>query len=135
MTHQPTHLDLLRTEIEQLRTENQQLSAQLNYHRRIFTELRQSLLAVQHTQDGSDRQAVFQRLMSENTALRNQLKVGRLSNRELEIFDLIVQGKTSRDIAADLKISKFTVDTHRKNIQQKLDVSSTAEMIKMSNGL
>ena len=42
-----------------------------------------------------------------------------LSAREKEIMQLVVQGKTSREIADILFISKHTVDTHRRNISKK----------------
>lgn len=53
-----------------------------------------------------------------------------LSQREKEIIRLIVQGKTSKEIGAQLFISKNTVDTHRRNILDKTGLKSTAELIK-----
>ncbi|WP_181374604.1 response regulator [Polaribacter aquimarinus] len=53
-----------------------------------------------------------------------------LSNREKEILNLIAEGKTSRDIAETLFIAKTTVDTHRKNMIRKLDLSSGNELVK-----
>ena len=52
-----------------------------------------------------------------------------LSKREKEIIRLIVQGKTSKEIAQALFISKNTVDTHRRNILDKTGLKSTAELI------
>src|SRR5690606_13120110 len=43
-----------------------------------------------------------------------------LSKRELDIITYIKQGHTSKEIAEQLYISQFTVDTHRKNILKKL---------------
>ena len=48
-----------------------------------------------------------------------------LSRREKEILALIAQRKTSKEIADLLFISKSTIDTHRKNMIQKLAVSYT----------
>ena len=53
-----------------------------------------------------------------------------LSNREKEILQLIANGKTSKEIAETLFIAKTTVDTHRKNMIRKLDLSSGSELIK-----
>ena len=53
-----------------------------------------------------------------------------LSNREKEILNLIAQGKTSKTIAEHLFIAKTTVDTHRKNMIRKLDLSSGNELVK-----
>lgn len=53
-----------------------------------------------------------------------------LSKREREILTEIAKGKTSKQIADSLFIAKTTVDTHRKNIIRKLDLSSANELIK-----
>lgn len=52
-----------------------------------------------------------------------------LSNREREILSLIGEGKTSKEIAALLYISKNTVDRHRQNIMEKLRVRNSTEAI------
>ncbi|QNM86292.1 response regulator transcription factor [Polaribacter pectinis] len=53
-----------------------------------------------------------------------------LSNREKEILNLIANGKTSKEISENLFIAKTTVDTHRKNMIRKLNLSSGSELIK-----
>ena len=53
-----------------------------------------------------------------------------LSKREKEILKLIAQGKTSSQIANQLFLSVFTVDTHRKNIASKLEIHNTADLVK-----
>ncbi|KGL63264.1 response regulator [Polaribacter sp. Hel1_85] len=53
-----------------------------------------------------------------------------LSNREKEILHLIANGKTSKEIAENLFIAKTTVDTHRKNMIRKLNLSSGNELVK-----
>jgi two-component system response regulator NreC len=53
-----------------------------------------------------------------------------LSNREKEILALIANGNTSKNIADILFIAKSTVDTHRKNMIRKLDLTSGSELIK-----
>ncbi len=53
-----------------------------------------------------------------------------LTKREGEILRLLADGKTTRQIAAVLKISSSTIQTHIRNIMLKLDLSSTAELIK-----
>ncbi|PLX01990.1 MAG: hypothetical protein C0595_12475 [Marinilabiliales bacterium] len=52
-----------------------------------------------------------------------------LSRRELQILELIVEGKTSKEIGEELFISKVTVDTHRRNILEKTKAKSTADLI------
>lgn len=53
-----------------------------------------------------------------------------LSKREREILQLIANGKTSKEISSELFIAKSTVDTHRKNMIRKLNLSNGNELIK-----
>jgi DNA-binding NarL/FixJ family response regulator len=50
-----------------------------------------------------------------------------LSAREIEILNLIVQGRSNKEIAAELKITEFTVKGHLKNIFLKLHVADRTE--------
>ena len=52
-----------------------------------------------------------------------------LSEREREIFQLIAEGHSNKDIAEVLSISPATVETHRAHIFQKLDLHNTAEVV------
>ncbi|MGH1385734.1 response regulator [Kordia sp.] len=52
-----------------------------------------------------------------------------LSRREKEILALIAQRKTSKEIADLLFISKSTIDTHRKNMIQKLELKGANELL------
>ena len=53
-----------------------------------------------------------------------------LSKREREVLQLIAEGKSTKKIAAMLHISVKTVETHRKQIMDKLDIHSVAELTK-----
>lgn len=53
-----------------------------------------------------------------------------LSPRELEVLSLICTGQTNREIASDLGLSPNTVETHRKHIIEKLDLHSTADLVR-----
>ena len=52
-----------------------------------------------------------------------------LSEREREVFQLVAEGHSNKDVADLLSISVATVETHRAHILQKLDVHSTAELV------
>ena len=52
-----------------------------------------------------------------------------LSEREREIFQLVAEGHSNKEIATLLFLSPATVDTHRAHILQKLDVHNTAELV------
>ena len=53
-----------------------------------------------------------------------------LSRRERQVLALIVEGKTSSDIADSLRIAQSTVEVHRRNIMRKLQVHGIANLIK-----
>ncbi len=55
--------------------------------------------------------------------------VEQLSDREFEVFELIGQGLSAHEIAKRLYLSAKTVDAHRANIKEKLQIQTTAELI------
>jgi DNA-binding NarL/FixJ family response regulator len=55
-----------------------------------------------------------------------------LSAREREVLQLLAEGKTSKEIAADLDVSTKTVDAHRAQIMDKLGIRSVAELTKFA---
>jgi len=60
--------------------------------------------------------------------LRTDSPVGALSDRELQVFRLIGQGRSTREIATALYLSIKTIESHRDHIRQKLGLESTAEL-------
>jgi DNA-binding NarL/FixJ family response regulator len=55
-------------------------------------------------------------------------RIPRLSVREFEVFSMIGDGKGTREIAAALRISTKTVETHRDRIKQKLGITGSTEL-------
>lgn len=55
---------------------------------------------------------------------------GKISKREVEVLKLIASGFSNKEIAEKLFISGRTVDAHRNHIMQKLDIHSTADLVK-----
>jgi DNA-binding NarL/FixJ family response regulator len=55
--------------------------------------------------------------------------VSALSDRELEIFESIGHGKTTREIARALNLSVKTVDSHRMHIKEKLAIKTAPELV------
>ena len=53
----------------------------------------------------------------------------RLSDRELAIFEMLGRGQSTKEIAASLKISPCTVDTHRRRIMTKMNCRSAHELV------
>lgn len=58
-----------------------------------------------------------------------QQPVHRLSDRELEVFQLIGQGYSTRNIAEMLHLSVKTIESYRANIKEKLDLKNAAELM------
>jgi DNA-binding NarL/FixJ family response regulator len=52
-----------------------------------------------------------------------------LTTREREVLQLLAEGKNNKDVANLLNLSLYTVETHRSNIFQKLNLHSSAELI------
>lgn len=67
--------------------------------------------------------------LSSSTISKNSAFV-LLTNREREVLQKLSEGKTTKEMADDLNVSVKTVETHRRNIMEKLDVHSVAELTK-----
>jgi DNA-binding NarL/FixJ family response regulator len=57
---------------------------------------------------------------------RSRDKANRLSSREVEVLQLIAEGKPNKQVAAELGVSFKTVDTHRQHLMSKLDIHDAA---------
>jgi DNA-binding NarL/FixJ family response regulator len=65
------------------------------------------------------------------TFLTNSPQVGRiLTNREQAVVQLVAEGHSNKEIAQVLSISVKTVETHRAAVMRKLEIRSTAEMVR-----
>ena len=59
----------------------------------------------------------------------NAERLAQLTQREREVLDLVVAGKTSRDIAEALDISVKTVEAHRSRLMEKVEAESVAQLV------
>jgi FixJ family two-component response regulator len=57
-------------------------------------------------------------------------RLGHLTAREREVMEMLLAGKTSKEIAAALKLSIRTVEGHRRMVLSKAKVSSAAQLIR-----
>lgn len=69
---------------------------------------------------------VVQRMLGQSA----QPRMDQLSNRELDIFHRIIEGQRLTDIAQKLHLSIKTVSTYKRRIQEKLQVETTAALIR-----
>jgi len=77
-------------------------------------------------------EAIASRMLLEMVqgADRGEKKMGidRLSDRELEVFELVGRGLSTRTIAEKMGLSVKTVETHRAHIKRKLQIASSVEL-------
>ena len=70
-------------------------------------------------------------LLDHNKKAKPQVKiVPKITRREKEVLDLIMEENTNQEIANQLYISLKTVEAHRSNLLSKLDARNTAGMVK-----
>ena len=67
---------------------------------------------------------------SGKSAARGASEFSRLTNREFEVFRLLGEARTNREIAEQLHLSPKTVETHRLAILRKLKLRNTAEVVR-----
>jgi len=66
------------------------------------------------------------------TALEAASRIGSLTPREREVFQLLALGKANKEVARELEISLGTAKKHRENLQRKLDCHSAAELARLA---
>jgi DNA-binding NarL/FixJ family response regulator len=73
-------------------------------------------------------QTLLENFLNGNTPKRPDER-SRLTAREQEVVRLLADGKTNKEVAGLLHISVRTVETHRSNIMEKLDIHSVTDLI------
>jgi two-component system response regulator FixJ len=68
---------------------------------------------------------------SEAAQTEVQARIAQLTDRERQVMERVVAGKVSKEVAAELGISKKTVDVHRARVMNKLQVESVAELVEL----
>jgi DNA-binding NarL/FixJ family response regulator len=63
----------------------------------------------------------------------NASPIERLSDREFEVFQLIARGKSTVQIAEELHLSTKTIESHRANVKEKLDLRTMPELISFAS--
>ena len=66
----------------------------------------------------------------EGKTLANRSPVEQLSDRELEVFELLGQGRTTRQIAETLRVSLKTVQAYCARVKEKLNLGSATELLR-----
>jgi DNA-binding NarL/FixJ family response regulator len=68
--------------------------------------------------------------MVDSRAAVNAPSINNLTDRELQVFDMIGQGKSTREIAAALHLSVKTIESHREHVKDKLGIANGTELLK-----
>jgi DNA-binding NarL/FixJ family response regulator len=71
---------------------------------------------------------MLRRMTATSQPAPSQSPVHTLSDRELEVFEMIGRGRSTKDVARQLHLSVKTVETHREKIKAKLGLQSAAEL-------
>lgn len=81
---------------------------------------------------GNHISSVFQQFFLDNTQSIVDKKnlENELTHREVEVIKSLAEGLSDKEMADKLFISRRTVETHKKNIREKLNLNSTAELVK-----
>jgi len=74
------------------------------------------------------------RVMAEVEARKEQAqgRLARLTERERDVFNSLVVGKTNKEIALDLGISPRTVEIHRARVMEKLEASTLSDVVRLA---
>ena len=92
--------------------------------------IRQVLAGNLHFNDRVKEHILFQ--LSGESGATDTDPIKRLTNRELEVFRLIGQGYSTRDIAGKLNLSIKTIGTYRERIKEKLELRNSTELVRMA---
>ncbi|MHB9024748.1 MAG: response regulator [Armatimonadota bacterium] len=99
-----------------------------------YDELVDAIRATQHGQIFLSQQLVNLVLKDyvERLDDRTTSRLASLSPREREVWQLIAEGNNNPTIAEQLHLSVRTVETHRKNLMEKLEITSVAELTRVA---
>lgn len=75
---------------------------------------------------------IADRILKSPKSLDEKSGIESLSDRELEVFEMVGQGLSTREIANRLHLSIKTIETHRENIKKKLSLGSNLELIRQA---
>jgi two-component system, LuxR family, response regulator FixJ len=78
-----------------------------------------------------------ERLFGEARRSRNVIleRLQRLTKRERHVYDLLVKGRSIKEIAAELRLSPKTIQIYRTNVLAKMEAHSPAQLVLLTEGL
>ncbi len=97
---------------------------------KILQAIRRILAGEIYVSEAIASRVLRQLAISGNQPLKSSLDL--LTDRELEIFQFLGQGKPVREIARTLHLSTKTIEAHREHIKEKLNLASSSELLRMA---
>lgn len=79
--------------------------------------------------DAIDTNAQLSEALSAIMRRQNESLLNKLTAREKDVLGMAVKGLNNKEIALSLNLSRYTIETHRKNIRLKLKVRNTSELV------
>ena len=58
--------------------------------------------------------------------------MSQLTKRESQVMEMVTNGKSNKEIAAELNVSAKTVEAHRAHVMEKMEAGSLAELVRMA---
>jgi len=96
----------------------------------VLTALRKVLKGEVYVSEKFSERLIFKAIQSIDGGLGSP--VDKLSDRELEVLELLGRGFGTREIANELHLSVKTIETHRAHIKEKLGFKDSGEMVRFS---
>ncbi len=87
-------------------------------------------LLLERIRDSLDQDGRLRQEQARQAGIQNRLKS--LTPRERSVMELVVSGKSNKEVAAELGVSKKTVEVHRAHIMQKMEAESLAELVEQA---
>jgi len=76
--------------------------------------------------------AVGSAVISASAGIERESPLGKLTDREKEVFRLLAEGHSTKEVAYELQLSIHTAHTHRRNVLRKLNLDNVAQLIRLS---
>lgn len=96
----------------------------------VLAAIRQILNGELYVSAGLSTKVIKKLLMSDG--VEDRPLVERLSDRELQVFRLIGEGKGTKEIADELNLSPKTIETYRAHIKEKLNIPNAIELVRQA---
>jgi FixJ family two-component response regulator len=88
---------------------------------------------LQAIDEGLDRDRTRRKEKEADSILQTRYR--KLTQREREVMELVVDGNLNKQVAAKLDLSEVTIKIHRAHVMQKMEADSLADLVRMAEGL